>query len=284
MDTVNHARIKRQAHNLSRRDTENWWSPVRHIHHSKQQRSSTWEPDLEMNQENVDLENGSPIEHASTEPTYMSRPYQRQDDDGTDGMNAPYDNDDIQKNDTQPPRESQRSTESSGDATYVDSQTHQSSSEVNGKGEDGLRARSGKHRQDAGKESAADGSRGDEKAGHGQGLLSKLRHKDTEASDESKDEKSKKQHSWFQSVKPKEKFTVGNQIRRTLFGSWINILLLAAPAGIAINYAGHVNGIIIFVVNFLAIIPLAAMLSFGTEEIALRTGETLGGLLNATFG
>jgi Ca2+/H+ antiporter len=26
------------------------------------------------------------------------------------------------------------------------------------------------------------------------------------------------------------------------------------------------------------------MLSFATEEIALRTGETLGGLLNATFG
>jgi Ca2+:H+ antiporter len=30
--------------------------------------------------------------------------------------------------------------------------------------------------------------------------------------------------------------------------------------------------------------PLAAMLSYATEEIALRTGETLGGLLNATFG
>ncbi|KAK6362379.1 hypothetical protein TWF730_006069 [Orbilia blumenaviensis] len=36
--------------------------------------------------------------------------------------------------------------------------------------------------------------------------------------------------------------------------------------------------------NFLAIIPLAGTLSFGTEEIALRTGETLGGLLNASFG
>ncbi|KAF3925876.1 hypothetical protein ABW20_dc0104266 [Dactylellina cionopaga] len=36
--------------------------------------------------------------------------------------------------------------------------------------------------------------------------------------------------------------------------------------------------------NFLAIIPLAGTLSFATEEIALRTGETLGGLLNASFG
>ena len=37
-------------------------------------------------------------------------------------------------------------------------------------------------------------------------------------------------------------------------------------------------------VNFIAIIPLAALLSYSTEEIALRIGETLGGLMNATFG
>lgn len=40
----------------------------------------------------------------------------------------------------------------------------------------------------------------------------------------------------------------------------------------------------VFVLNFLAIIPLAAVLSFATEEISRRLGETLGGLLNATFG
>ncbi|MCJ1427239.1 hypothetical protein MMC29_005142, partial [Sticta canariensis] len=39
-----------------------------------------------------------------------------------------------------------------------------------------------------------------------------------------------------------------------------------------------------FVTNFLAIIPLAAMLSYATEKIALRTRETIGGLLNASFG
>lgn len=37
-------------------------------------------------------------------------------------------------------------------------------------------------------------------------------------------------------------------------------------------------------VNFLAIIPLAALLSFGTEQIALYCGEVLGGLLNASLG
>ncbi|EAQ88006.1 hypothetical protein CHGG_04625 [Chaetomium globosum CBS 148.51] len=97
-------------------------------------------------------------------------------------------------------------------------------------------------------------------------------------------EKPKKQRTFFKHLTPKEPFTVRNQIQRTLFGSWINILLLAAPVGIAINYIHSVDRIAVFVVNFIAIVPLAAMLGFATEEIALRTGETLGGLLNATFG
>ncbi|PHH65849.1 hypothetical protein CDD81_1218 [Ophiocordyceps australis] len=85
-------------------------------------------------------------------------------------------------------------------------------------------------------------------------------------------------------VEPKTPFTVANQIQRTVLNSWINILIVAAPVGIAINYVDSVNRIAVFVVNFIAIVPLAAMLGFATEEIALRTGETLGGLLNATFG
>ncbi|CAG8819157.1 41525_t:CDS:2, partial [Gigaspora margarita] len=36
--------------------------------------------------------------------------------------------------------------------------------------------------------------------------------------------------------------------------------------------------------NFAAIIPLARLLGFATEELAESVGETLGGLLNATFG
>lgn len=94
----------------------------------------------------------------------------------------------------------------------------------------------------------------------------------------------KKDRTFFKHLTPKEPFTVRNQIRRTLFNSWLNVLLVAAPVGIAINYVPSVGGVAVFVVNFVAIIPLAAMLSFATEEIALRTGETLGGLLNATFG
>ena len=83
--------------------------------------------------------------------------------------------------------------------------------------------------------------------------------------------------------KNKQKFTFVGQLKATLLNSWINVLLVAVPVGIALNYA-HVNPVIIFVVNFIAIIPLAALLSYATEEIALRTGETIGGLLNASFG
>jgi Ca2+:H+ antiporter len=79
------------------------------------------------------------------------------------------------------------------------------------------------------------------------------------------------------------KIPVMNQVRAALFGSWINVLLIMVPAGFAVNYA-HLNGIVVFVVNFIAIIPLAATLSYATEELALRVGETLGGLLNASFG
>ena len=61
------------------------------------------------------------------------------------------------------------------------------------------------------------------------------------------------------------------------------MLLLTVPVGFIVNYL-HVNSITIFIVNFITIIPLTIMLSCATEEIALRAGNTLGGLLNATFG
>lgn len=87
----------------------------------------------------------------------------------------------------------------------------------------------------------------------------------------------------YNNGKGKKKFTAMGQIRATLFNSWINVLLIASPIGIAVNYAG-VNKVAVFVINFIAIIPLAAMLSYATEEISLRTGEVIGGLLNASFG
>ncbi|KAG5927600.1 hypothetical protein E4U53_002842 [Claviceps sorghi] len=55
------------------------------------------------------------------------------------------------------------------------------------------------------------------------------------------------------------------------------------PIGIAAGAMGW-GSTAVFTINFFAIIPLAAVLSFATEEISLKLGETMGGLLNATFG
>lgn len=83
--------------------------------------------------------------------------------------------------------------------------------------------------------------------------------------------------------KRRPKLSVVSQLKATLLGSWVNVLLVCVPIGFALRYS-HSNGYAIFVVNFIAIIPLAAMLSFATEELAMYVGETLGGLLNASFG
>ncbi|THY50006.1 Calcium/proton exchanger [Aureobasidium pullulans] len=83
--------------------------------------------------------------------------------------------------------------------------------------------------------------------------------------------------------KRRPKISIVSQFKATILGSWVNVLLVCVPIGFALRYS-HANGYAVFIVNFIAIIPLAAMLSFATEELALYVGETLGGLLNASFG
>ncbi len=41
---------------------------------------------------------------------------------------------------------------------------------------------------------------------------------------------------------------------------------------------------LLFVLSILAIVPLAALLSHATESVAAKTGDAVGGLLNATLG
>lgn len=68
----------------------------------------------------------------------------------------------------------------------------------------------------------------------------------------------------------------------------LNILLLCIPVSFALHFAldqsQKIPQLVTFIISFLAIMPLAALLSYGTEEVSLRVGETLGGLLNATLG
>jgi Ca2+:H+ antiporter len=69
----------------------------------------------------------------------------------------------------------------------------------------------------------------------------------------------------------------------TLTSNYVNILLIFVPLGI-IAGIGNWNPTAVFVLNFFAIVPLAALLSFATEELSAKLGQTLGGLMNATFG
>ncbi|MEC9001377.1 MAG: calcium/proton exchanger [Candidatus Thermoplasmatota archaeon] len=66
----------------------------------------------------------------------------------------------------------------------------------------------------------------------------------------------------------------------------LNILLLALPVTCYYAYIAHDESsmTMAFFSSLVAIMPLAFLMGRATEEIALRTSESLGGLLNATFG
>lgn len=64
----------------------------------------------------------------------------------------------------------------------------------------------------------------------------------------------------------------------------MNWLLLLTPVTIGLHLAHYENQTLIFVVSCLAILPLAGWLGKATEHLAAKTNESLGGLLNATFG
>jgi hypothetical protein len=72
-------------------------------------------------------------------------------------------------------------------------------------------------------------------------------------------------------------------VSHMIWGSIINILLIAIPIGI---FSGMTGGSpsLVFWSNFLALLPLALILGEITEDLAVRFGDVVGGLLNASFG
>src|SRR4030095_16081669 len=60
-------------------------------------------------------------------------------------------------------------------------------------------------------------------------------------------------------------------------------LLVLAPLAV-LAAALQMNPPLVFVVAFVALIPLAHLVAESTEILAARTGPRIGGLLNATFG
>lgn len=65
--------------------------------------------------------------------------------------------------------------------------------------------------------------------------------------------------------------------------SYLNLLLFATPLAI-LSYGLGWSDVTTFVFSLIALCPLAERLGFVTEQLALHTNETIGGLLNATFG
>ena len=63
----------------------------------------------------------------------------------------------------------------------------------------------------------------------------------------------------------------------------LNWLLIAVPVTVYFSMIANDTGMS-FIFSMIAIMPLALLMGHATEEIALRTSESLGGLLNATFG
>lgn len=61
-------------------------------------------------------------------------------------------------------------------------------------------------------------------------------------------------------------------------------LLILVPVVLAIGPLLPEAHSLLFVLSVLAIVPLAALLSLATEQVAARTGDSIGGLLNATLG
>lgn len=68
-----------------------------------------------------------------------------------------------------------------------------------------------------------------------------------------------------------------------IFSSYLNILLLSVPAGFMAQALGW-SASLRFSLNFLSLVPLALLLGEVTEDLAIRFGDVIGGLLNATFG
>ena len=61
-------------------------------------------------------------------------------------------------------------------------------------------------------------------------------------------------------------------------------LLVFVPIVFVVQARAHDAHTALFLLSILAIVPLAALLSHATESVAAKTGDAVGGLLNATLG
>ena len=70
----------------------------------------------------------------------------------------------------------------------------------------------------------------------------------------------------------------------TFFHTPINWLLIFVPITLVLERFDGAPAPLVFFSAGIAIVPIAAMIVRATEQLAIRTGDAIGGLLNATFG
>jgi Ca2+:H+ antiporter len=78
--------------------------------------------------------------------------------------------------------------------------------------------------------------------------------------------------------------TTMNHLWREIRHNPLLWLLLFVPAVFAVEALRENAHTLLFLLSVLAIVPLAALLSHATESVAAKTGDAVGGLLNATLG
>src|SRR6187401_3614964 len=71
---------------------------------------------------------------------------------------------------------------------------------------------------------------------------------------------------------------------RDLLRTPLNWLLVFVPAVLVMERTSPDAHTVLFLLSVLAIVPLAGLLSHATEGVAAKTGDAIGGLLNATLG
>ena len=78
------------------------------------------------------------------------------------------------------------------------------------------------------------------------------------------------------------RYPIRSQLRVIFFNSWFHLLQALIPVGFALYYTKQ-NPVAVFFVNFAAMIPSIMILTFMVDEVILRFGETVGGLISMTF-
>ena len=90
-------------------------------------------------------------------------------------------------------------------------------------------------------------------------------------------------HRVLSVVKAEGEPSWAHSFRYFIFGSWFNILLVFVPLSF-ISHNLEWDAGLRFLFSFLAIVPLAKLLGEATDQLSVKLGGTLSGLLNASFG